>query len=57
MATPADERALLWVLNQSDGSKTLLDIARRSGLPYATVLCAAQRMERAGLLASDHEDP
>ena len=33
VATPDDERALLWVLNQSDGGASLLDIARRSGLP------------------------
>src|SRR5207248_261648 len=26
VATPADERAMLWVLNQSDGSRSLLDI-------------------------------
>ncbi|MGH9268800.1 MAG: DUF4910 domain-containing protein, partial [Acidimicrobiales bacterium] len=28
------ELALLWVLNQSDGDHSLLDIAARSGLPY-----------------------
>ena len=35
VATPDDERALLWVLNQSDGGTSLLDIARRlrPGLP------------------------
>ena len=32
VATPDDERALLWVLNQSDGGASLLDIAQRSGL-------------------------
>jgi aminopeptidase-like protein len=47
---PEDEQALLWVLNQSDGSQTLLDIARRSGLAYATVRHAAGRLEDAGLL-------
>ena len=31
VATPDDERALLWVLNQSDGDASLLDIADRSG--------------------------
>ena len=50
VATPADERAMLWVLNQSDGSRTLLDIADRSGLPYATIVRAAERLQGAGLL-------
>jgi aminopeptidase-like protein len=53
VATPDDERALLWVLNQSDGSASLLDVARDSGLPYAVVRRAAARLERAGLLASN----
>ncbi|MBV8955742.1 MAG: DUF4910 domain-containing protein [Solirubrobacterales bacterium] len=50
VATPAEERAMLWVLNQSDGSRTLLDIAYRSGLPYATIARAAERLRCAGLL-------
>ena len=41
VARPEDEQALLWVLNQSDGSRTLLDIARRSGLAYTAVRHAA----------------
>jgi aminopeptidase-like protein len=53
VATPDDERALLWVLNQSDGSASLLDVARDSGLPYAVVRRAAERLERAGLLAGN----
>jgi aminopeptidase-like protein len=52
VATPDDERALLWVLNQSDGSSTLLDIAHASGLRYPVVRRAAERLERAGLLSS-----
>jgi aminopeptidase-like protein len=48
--TPDDERALLWVLNQSDGSATLLDVAARSGLPHPTVRRAAERLVAAGLL-------
>jgi aminopeptidase-like protein len=52
VATPDDERALLWVLNQSDGGSSLLDIARDSGLRYPVIRRAAQRLERAGLLAS-----
>ena len=48
---PDDERALLWVLNQSDGEASLLDVARRSGLPYTVVRRAAERLEAVGLLA------
>ena len=49
--SPDDERALLWVLNLSDGRTSLLDIAAQSGLPYAVILRAAQRLEQAALLA------
>jgi aminopeptidase-like protein len=35
------EAALLWVLNLSDGCHSLLDIAERSGLPFAVVRNAA----------------
>jgi aminopeptidase-like protein len=52
VATPDDERALLWVLNQSDGGPTLVEIARRSGLPYPVVRRAAERLEDAGLLVA-----
>jgi aminopeptidase-like protein len=50
VATPDDERALLWVLNLSDGRSTLVEVARRSGLGYAVVRRAAERLEQAGLL-------
>ena len=50
VATPDDERALLWMLNQSDGSASLLDVARASRLPYRVVRRAAERLEGAGLL-------
>ena len=50
--SPDDERALLWVLNLSDGDASLLDIAARSGMPYAVILRAAKRLEQAGLLAA-----
>jgi aminopeptidase-like protein len=52
VATPDDERALLWVLNLSDGNSTLVDVARRSGLRYAVVRRAAERLEQAGLLTT-----
>lgn len=47
---PLDELALLWVLNLSDGSHSLLDIAERGELPFETILQAARRLEGAGLL-------
>lgn len=52
VATPDDERALLWVLNQSDGQKSLLEIASRSGLSFAVIARAAERLERAELLTT-----
>lgn len=49
--SPAErEEAMLWLLNQSDGSKPLLDIARRSGLPFAIIHEAAMELEKARLL-------
>jgi aminopeptidase-like protein len=49
--TPRErEHAMLWILNQSDGSKSLLDIARRAELEFAVVREAASALESAGLL-------
>ena len=49
--SPAErEHALLWVLNQSDGSHSLLDVARRSGIDYERIREAAGALQRAGLL-------
>lgn len=51
-SSPGTEQlALLWVLNQSDGSASLLDIADRSGLPFAQILQASTALVDAGLLA------
>jgi aminopeptidase-like protein len=56
---PGYEMALLWVLNQSDGSQSLLDIATRARLPFETIRSAAGRLQEAGLLAAvaapDHQ--
>jgi aminopeptidase-like protein len=41
----------LWVLNLADGSHSLLDIARRSGLPFCDIFHAAARLKECGLLA------
>jgi aminopeptidase-like protein len=44
------ETAMLWVLNQSDGEHSLLDIAERSGLGFDTVNDAAGLLLCHGLL-------
>lgn len=49
--TKAVEMALLWVLNYSDGSHSLLDIAQRSGMGFDTIRAAADALIDAGLLA------
>ena len=42
--------ALLWVLNLADGTRSLLDIAERSKLPFAVVCATAQKLQENGLL-------
>ena len=44
------DMALLWVLNFSDGRHSLLDIAERAALPFATIRGAADALRDAGLL-------
>src|SRR6185369_3066699 len=44
------ENAMLWILNQSDGQHSLLDISRRSGLGFDGIRAAATELEEAGLL-------
>jgi aminopeptidase-like protein len=44
------EHALLWVLNQADGENSVLAIARRAGLPFATVVAAVDALRGVGLL-------
>jgi len=46
----AGELAMLWVLNQSDGRHALLDIAERSGIGFASIAKAADRLASHGLL-------
>ena len=45
------EMAMLWVLNGSDGTASLLDVAERSGLPFAKVRAAADLLISHDLLA------
>jgi aminopeptidase-like protein len=44
------ELALLWVLNGSDGTQTLLDIAERADLPFRNIETAAKALREVGLL-------
>jgi aminopeptidase-like protein len=52
---PDVERALLWVLNYSDGRNSLLDIAQRSGFPFSVVAEAVEILEGKGLIAERTE--
>src|SRR5690606_1846453 len=47
---PDAQLAMLWVLNQADGSTDLLAVAERSGLPFAAVADVADVLEEHGLL-------
>jgi aminopeptidase-like protein len=51
VASPDEEKAFLWLLNLSDGTSSLLDVADRSGLAYPVIRRAAERLEAAELLA------
>lgn len=46
----AQEMALLWVLNLADTKHTLLEIAQKSGVPFAAIAKEAERLEEFGLL-------
>ncbi len=45
-----ENMARLWVLNLSDGQHSLLDIAERAGIPFATISEAADLLRQNGLL-------
>jgi aminopeptidase-like protein len=47
---PDLQMALLWVLNLSDGSHALLDVAERSGIDFTAIRAAATLLEQHGLL-------
>jgi aminopeptidase-like protein len=47
------EHALFWVLNQSDGQRSLLDIAERARIPFGVIQSAALALVGAGLLAPE----
>jgi aminopeptidase-like protein len=44
------EEAILWMLNQSDGGRSVLDIAERSGLDHAVLAAASVDLLECGLL-------
>lgn len=44
------EEAMLWLLNQSDGTHSLLDIAARSGLDFTLIKSSADNLIACGLL-------
>jgi aminopeptidase-like protein len=46
----AANMAMLWILNLSDGTHSLLDIAERAELPFAIVRSTAERLKAYGLL-------
>ena len=55
---PAErEHAMLWVLNQSDGAHSLLDVARKSGIGFPVIREAASALEASGLLAAVGREP
>jgi aminopeptidase-like protein len=49
-ADEAFQRALLWVLNQADGTTSLLETAERAELPFGVVAAAADALVDAELL-------
>lgn len=49
------EMAMLWVLNQSDGTQSLLDIAERSSLPFREIWRAAEILEKHKLLRKERK--
>jgi aminopeptidase-like protein len=48
--TKASEMAMLWLLNLSDGSHSLLDIAERSGMQFHIISAVAMVLQEHGLL-------
>jgi aminopeptidase-like protein len=51
--TRSSEQAMFWVLNQSDGSSSLLDIAERSGCSFTSIRAAAHLLADHHLLEED----
>jgi aminopeptidase-like protein len=47
------EMAMLWVLNQSDGKNSLLDIAERAEMHFEAIRKAAEALQEHKLLRKD----
>ena len=47
---PGADMAMLWILNLSDGTRSLLDIAEGANLPFSVIKRTAQLLEEHGLL-------
>ena len=45
----ATNMAMLWILNLSDGTHSVLDIAERAGLPFAVIVRTARLLKQHGL--------
>jgi aminopeptidase-like protein len=45
-----NEMAMLWVLNFSDGTHSLLEIAQKSNIPFESILQAANLLRKHGLI-------
>lgn len=56
-SVPDQQMAMLWLLNQSDGSTGLIEIAERSGLPFDSLCRAADDLVGAGLLTAEADAP
>jgi aminopeptidase-like protein len=48
--SPANEMAMLWLLNLADSEHSLLEVAERAGLPFDDVRRAAETLLESGLL-------
>ncbi len=58
LSADLNQKALLWLLNISDGQHSLLDIASRADLPWQAIKDAARALCEAGLLKlcwTDHD--
>jgi aminopeptidase-like protein len=50
----AENMAMLWILNLSDGTHSLLDVAERADLPFKVIHSTALKLEQHGLLSKCH---
>jgi aminopeptidase-like protein len=53
---PINDMAVLWVLNLSDGTRSLLDIAEKSGLDFKLLQQTVDVLIRYGLLKENNRN-